>query len=730
MPTRRHVVVLAVLGMALGVAPVAAPAGTTDPVVVLGGPDAVAPTVAAAIDGCVADADRVAGPDRFATAVAVARARPDAARVYLASGRAFADGLAAAPAVAADDAVLLLTEPDRLPAVTRDELLRRHPVEVVVLGGTAAVADRVVTQVQALGLATRRVAGHDRYATAALLAQRFGAGVDRVVVATGATFADALAIGPVAARDGTPVLLVAPRHLPSSVARALERLAPREVVVVGGPAAVSDAVVDGIGEEAGVPPRRVAGADRRATAVAIASTFYPQPAGAVAVTTGQDFADALAAGPVVDAPVLLAGRDLDVTTARELVRHTGGSCDVVPVSADTVEGLTLGPTLAGPPTTLTASAFDGAVVLEGRSDRGALLRPTGGGATDVTLAYPSPASGVAPVTWSQRLAADATDLVARQPWRGRRPAPPGDITLAWQYTGDSDRYRREVDAAAGLTVTAPFRWYLDGTGQLVGRADPEFIADMHARGIDVWPTIHTCGAPCIHAALADPDRRTDLAAAIADDALAAGADGVQIDIEGFHDSDGPAVTAFVEELSDRVQPHGLVTSFDFTVLTDSWHTPPDGYAFWSTAPQRRAISEAVDYAVLMAYDQYNRFRPSGPVASPAWVEEALRFQLRHTDPDRLLLGVPLYGRVWSGATPTAVGIGTIEEYVRQGRVVPDPAMGVDRVHLPDGRVTWAETVAGLQHRVDLVEAYGLAGTASWRLGFDTPAVWPVLGARP
>ena len=115
------------------------------------------------------------------------------------------------------------------------------------------------------------------------------------------------------------------------------------------------------------------------------------------------------------------------------------------------------------------------------------------------------------------------------------------------------------------------------------------------------------------------------------------------------------------------------------------------------------------------------------MASPGWVEEALRHQLRYTDPDRLLLGVPLYGRIWSGSDPTAVGIGTIEQAVRDGVVTPDPRLRVDRVTLPDGRVTWAETVAGLQHRVDLVDRYGLAGTVSWRLGFDVPGVWSVLG---
>lgn len=729
MAVRRHTALVLLLVAGLLGPTAAASQEPADPTpgtaLVLGGPVAVPDTVARPLQACTNDTPRLAGPDRFATAVALAGRLPDARVVHLASGRSFADGLAAGPVVAAADGVLLLSEPDALPAVTRDELVRRDPAEVVVLGGPVALSPEVVTEVEGLGLKVRRVGGADRYATAAMLADGVEPGVDRVVVATGADFADALAIGPVAARDGSPVLLVDPNRLPDVVAEQLERLRPREVVVVGGPAAVSDAVVDAIEHHAGVPAERVAGPDRYATATAVARTFFPDAHGTVAVTTGRQFADALAAGPVLDGPLLLSDRDLDVATANEVVRQTSSDCVAVTVRPDEVEGLTLGPTAAGQ-STLTASAFDGAVVLAGPDDTGALLAPVDAGATDVALRYPAPSAGVPPVAWTQTLPAGTDELVARQAWRGSRPAPPADVTLAWQYTGDSDRYRREVDAAPGLTVTAPFRYYLDGGGDLVGRADRAFIADMHARGIDVWPTIHTCGAGCIAAALSDPARRSAHARTIAADAIASGADGVQVDIEGFHLGESDAVTAFVEELSELVQPHGLVTSFDFTVMTDTWHTPPEQYAFWSTGPDRRAISEAVDYAILMAYDQFNRFRPAGPVASPAWVEEAVRFQLRHTDPERLLLGVPLYGRVWRDGVPTAVGIGTTEQYVREGRVTPDPRFGVDRVTLPDGRVTWAETVAGLQHRVDLVDEYGLAGTASWRLGFDSPAVWTVL----
>jgi putative cell wall-binding protein len=114
--------------------------------------------------------ERIAGADRYETAAAVSRAAfPDGAPVaFLAAGTAYADALATAPAAAAAGGPVLLTAPDALAAATRSELDRLHPASVVVVGGTSAVSDAVAS---AAG-ATERVAGADRYETAAALARR------------------------------------------------------------------------------------------------------------------------------------------------------------------------------------------------------------------------------------------------------------------------------------------------------------------------------------------------------------------------------------------------------------------------------------------------------------------------------------------------------------------------------------------------------------------------------
>ena len=259
--------------------------------------------------------ERWAGPDRFATAVAVAeQAWPDGATVaFLASGREFADALAGGVAAARRGGPLLLTEPDHLPDVVADALGRLGVRRVVVLGGPVAVADEVLDALRAQVRDVDRWSGPDRYATAVRISRQvFRDGAPVVHVATGEAFADALAAAPAAVAAGGPVLLVEPDRVPDVVVDEITRLAPQRIVVLGGPAAIRRAVEDRLGELAPEVVRR-AGDDRYATAAELARAWVGDDAvGTVLVASGEDFPDGLGAGAaagLLGAPVLLATAD-------------------------------------------------------------------------------------------------------------------------------------------------------------------------------------------------------------------------------------------------------------------------------------------------------------------------------------------------------------------------------------------------------------------------------------
>ncbi len=172
-----------------------------------------------------------------------------------------------------------------------------------------------------------RLAGDDRYATAAAISAEFAPGVPVVYLATGRGFPDALSAAAAAASLGGPLLITEPTSIPPVIAAELERLDPARVVLVGGTAVVSTAVEQAVRDLlSGADVVRNEGADRYATSRAIArSAFAPGDARIAYIATGRNFPDALAASAAAGAdgaPVILvngAAGSLDSATRELLV---------------------------------------------------------------------------------------------------------------------------------------------------------------------------------------------------------------------------------------------------------------------------------------------------------------------------------------------------------------------------------------------------------------------------
>jgi putative cell wall-binding protein len=130
--------------------------------------------------------------------------------------------------------------------VTTDELQRLAPAQIVILGSAGAVSSAVEAELRRLAPTVVRVAGADRYATAAAVAQRYFATARSAWLATGQAFPDALAATPVAGITDAPLLLTLTSSLPASTAAQLRRLGPAQVFVAGSGAAVSEQVVSAV----------------------------------------------------------------------------------------------------------------------------------------------------------------------------------------------------------------------------------------------------------------------------------------------------------------------------------------------------------------------------------------------------------------------------------------------------------------------------------------------------
>ncbi|MCP8614799.1 cell wall-binding repeat-containing protein [Bifidobacterium asteroides] len=183
----------------------------------------------------------------------------------------------------------------------------------------------------------KRLSGNVRYDTmGAIVEEAYNGSANTVIVASGSNFPDALAASGLSGKLDAPIVLTDSNQLSARADGQLARLRPNRVIVVGGPDAVSDGVVDQIARRVTAPSEadvvRISGATRRDTANEIFAQAKKQHAKGepdkdwnattAIIATGDDFADALSISSLAkhdSFPVFLSGKDgLDASTVKTI----------------------------------------------------------------------------------------------------------------------------------------------------------------------------------------------------------------------------------------------------------------------------------------------------------------------------------------------------------------------------------------------------------------------------
>ncbi len=247
--------------------------------IVMGGTAAVSDDVLAELRTMGLTTERIAGSNRFATAqLAANRVGSTTGTVYVAEGehaealRGFPDPIAAAAQAGRRGDAVLLVNRDRLPEETVAALNTLSPSEVVVVGGTAAVSAATEQAIVDAGFTTRRLAGDSRFGTSLEVVEESlstGASTERLWLASGADWHDALAAAPVAAIRGEIMALVDGNNGPDTSTEVYEAVSAglSQARVVGDVDSVSRAALDVLHEEfiAEVDPDAIAMQEARRT---------------------------------------------------------------------------------------------------------------------------------------------------------------------------------------------------------------------------------------------------------------------------------------------------------------------------------------------------------------------------------------------------------------------------------------------------------------------------------
>ena len=219
--------------------------------------------------------ERIAGANRYETSAAIASAFGPSTGAILASGETgrSVDALSANFLAGVRGGPVLLTRRDRVPAAVMARLNALTGAKnVTIVGGTVAVSAAVETQLRGLGFTVTRLGGEDRYATSEAIITAGRASANAIgLVASGTSFPDALAGGPLAYKGRHPIFLTAGGGLPQDTIAAMVAARTRQVIILGGAAAVPASVESALVARGITVVRRLGGAGRSETSRLVAN---------------------------------------------------------------------------------------------------------------------------------------------------------------------------------------------------------------------------------------------------------------------------------------------------------------------------------------------------------------------------------------------------------------------------------------------------------------------------
>ena len=253
---------------------------------------------------------RLEGSNRFGTSADISKgliADGQAEAIVIVDGMGFPDALAATPFAASIGAPILMAQGQQgiLDNTVITEINRidpDHNAKVFLIGGTGAISPDIVKKLKSIGYSSsciERIAGQSRYTTAIEVAKKMPK-AKTAYIAYGLNYPDALGGGSAAALNDGVILFTDYGKLTSETKEYLQSGNINKVVILGGEGAVSRDVEKELKAMFGSNIIRIAGSDRFLTSVEIAKRYFATT-DTITISTGMNFADALAGGPLASA---------------------------------------------------------------------------------------------------------------------------------------------------------------------------------------------------------------------------------------------------------------------------------------------------------------------------------------------------------------------------------------------------------------------------------------------
>lgn len=311
----------------------------------------------------------------------------------------------------------------------------------------------------------------------------------------------------------------------------------------------------------------------------------------------------------------------------------------------------------------------------------------------------------------------------------------GKVSLAWEYFSDYGSAPERSGAMDGVNVVSPtfFRLEQLGKGNVkenVGTDGINYINWAHNNGLKVWAMIsNESMLDTTSEIMNDYKLRNKLINNIVNLVVKYNLDGINIDFENMYMEDKAMFNRFLIELEPRLNEMGKVLTVDVTA--------PDGSETWSMCFDRNTISKVADYIIFMAYDQYGASsNKEGTTAGCDWVEANINKFLGQegVNPDKLVLAVPFYTRLWKEAngkvSSETVDLKDVDKVIPANveKKWNDNLKQYYIEYTQNGAVykMWIEDLKSISAKLDLINKYKLAGAAYWEKDRESTEVWDIV----
>ncbi len=309
---------------------------------------------------------------------------------------------------------------------------------------------------------------------------------------------------------------------------------------------------------------------------------------------------------------------------------------------------------------------------------------------------------------------------------------PYKINLAWHAvagTAGNDTLVSVLEKTEGVNVISP-TWFAltNNAGDFSSFASKAYVEKAHSMGLEVWGLIDNFSNPDVdtYEVLSYTSKRAYLIDKLVQTALEYDLDGINIDFEGLSQDTGEHFIQFIRELSVLCRENGIVLSVDNYV--------PMGYTDHYNRGEQGVFA---DYVIIMGYDEhYNGSPEAGSVASIGFVEDGIRKTVEQVPTEKVINAVPFYTRIWksegANLTSEAVGMEMAEQFVSNHNIEVrwDETTCQNYGEIQEGGVfyqVWLEDEHSIEAKLNIMEKYHIAGVASWKLGFEKPSIWEVIG---